>query len=126
MEVGFYGRPAGAYPATHPIAHHHKIQPIMKKFNINDCVKVKLTSQGKAVLQQQLAERVQRWNCENRCPYQSRPKDANGYIKFQMWELMHIFGNDFYNGCQIPFETTVLIEDKDLEDDGSWKAKIAR
>ena len=97
----------------------------MKKFNINDEVKVRLTEQGKAVLQKQLAERVQRWNCENRCPYQSRTKDANGYIKFQLWELMHLFGNDLYNGCQVPFETTLLIDDKDLKDDGRWKAKIA-
>ncbi len=42
-----------------------------------------------------------------------------------MWELMNLFGNDLYNGCQIPFETTMLIDDEYLEDDGSWKAKIA-
>ena len=98
----------------------------MKKFNINDYVKVRITERGKTILQEQLAQRVRNWSCENRCPYLSRGGDANGYIKFQMWELMHIFGNDLYNGCQIPFDTTVLIDDKHLEDDGSWKAKIAR
>jgi hypothetical protein len=91
----------------------------MKKFNVNDHVKVKLTEKGKAILDMQLAERVRRWNCEYRCPYQSRPTDANGYIRFQMWELMHEFGANIYNGCQIPFDTTVLIDDKHLEDDGS-------
>ncbi len=32
---------------------------------------------------------------------------------------MHEFGANIYNGCQIPFDTTVLIDDKHLEDDGS-------
>jgi hypothetical protein len=98
----------------------------MKRFNLNDNVKVKLTKRGKAILDMQLAERVRRWNCENLCPYQSRPADANGYIKFQMWELMHEFGANVYNGCEPPFDMVILIDDKHLKDDGSWKAKIGR
>ena len=97
----------------------------MKKFNINDNVKVKLTERGRAILDMQLAKRVRRWNCENRCPYQSRPTDANGYIEFQMWELMHEFGGDVYNGCQPPFDMVILIDDKHLKGDEPWKARIA-
>ena len=97
----------------------------MKRFNLNDNVKVKLTERGKAILDMKLAERVRRWNCENRCPYQSRPTDASGYIEFRMWELMHEFGVNVYNGCQPPFDMVILIDDKHLKDDGSWKAKIA-
>jgi hypothetical protein len=28
-------------------------------------------------------------------------------------------------GLELPFETAILIDDKHLKDDGSWKAKIA-
>lgn len=97
----------------------------MKRLNLNANVKVKLTERGKAILDMKLAERVRRWNCENRCPYQSRPTDVSGYIEFQMWELMHEFGANVYNGCLPPFDMVILIDDKHLKDDGSWKAKIA-
>jgi hypothetical protein len=57
--------------------------------NLNHEVKVKLTDSGQDVLAMQQLRRQQ---------------DADGYIKFQLWELMNIFGVHVYNGCSIPFE----------------------
>jgi hypothetical protein len=57
--------------------------------NLNEYVKVKLTDSGQDVLAMQQLRRQQ---------------DADGYIKFQLWELMNIFGVHVYNGCSIPFE----------------------
>jgi anti-sigma factor ChrR (cupin superfamily) len=64
--------------------HQHRA-PI----NLNHEVKVKLTDSGQDVLAMQQLRRQQ---------------DADGYIKFQLWELMNIFGSYVYNGCSIPFE----------------------
>jgi hypothetical protein len=64
--------------------HQHRA-PI----NLNHEVKVKLTDSGQDVLAMQQLRRQQ---------------DADGYIKFQLWELMNIFGVHVYNGCSIPFE----------------------
>jgi hypothetical protein len=64
--------------------HQHRAS-----INLNDDVKVKLTDSGRDVLAMQQLRRQQ---------------DADGYIKFQLWELMNIFGVHVYNGCSIPFE----------------------
>ena len=63
--------------------HQHRAS-----ININDDVKVKLTDSGRDVLAMQQLRRQQ---------------DADGYIKFQLWELMNVFGSYVYNGCSIPF-----------------------
>ena len=63
--------------------HQHRAS-----INLNHEVKVKLTDSGQDVLAMQQLRRQQ---------------DADGYIKFQLWELMNIFGSYVYNGCSIPF-----------------------
>lgn len=66
------------------------------KFNVNNYVKVKLTKRGKEIMEEE--------------GVMSKPKpDAEGFSKFQMWELMQIFGNYVYNGCEIPFEMEIEI-----------------
>jgi hypothetical protein len=71
------------------------------KFNINEKVKVKLTPKGNGIL---------RDKGENP---NDLMKDENGFVEFQLWELMNLFGQQMYNGCtNIPFETTIIIPDK--------------
>jgi hypothetical protein len=70
--------PPGAYPAIHPNALHVMTNQHRATININDDVKVKLTDSGRDVLAMQQLKRQQ---------------DADGYIKFQLWELMNIFGS---------------------------------
>ena len=74
--------------------------------NINDYVKVKLTDHGRNILDNQNAEL-------KKCYPDAEPRhkpDENGFYKIQLWELMSIFGEYLYNGCKIPFETTIEFE----------------
>lgn len=66
------------------------------KFNVNNYVKVKLTKRGKEIMKE---EGVMR----------EYVPDKDGYTKWQLWELMGVFGNYVYNGCEIPFETEIEI-----------------
>jgi uncharacterized protein (DUF2267 family) len=69
------------------IDQHRALMPA--QFNLNDDVKVKLTDHGRDLLAKKRL---------------TRQPDEAGYNRFQLWELMNIFGEHFYNGCSIPFE----------------------
>jgi hypothetical protein len=73
------------------------------KFNINDYVKVKLTDCGRKILEDQHTEL--KMVLPDAEPLHK--PDEDGLVKFQLWELMSIFGGHLFNGCQIPFETTI-------------------
>ena len=81
------------------------------KFNINQKVKVKLTDYGKKILDTYFAEL-------NISPmhYTLYKVDKSGYITFQMWDLMSIFGEHIYMGAPICFENNEIIFDIDEED----------
>ena len=78
------------------------------KFNINDDVKVKLTQFGWDV-------HKAHWlpYCDSLEEYERhmKPKvDKNGYTKFQLWDLMRIFGETMYNGnMNKPFDMEIII-----------------
>ena len=60
----------------------------MKSFNINETVKVRLTEYGKKLHKQQWEDF---WSSIGRLkenPYEPPEEDENGYVKFQMWDLM--------------------------------------
>lgn len=78
------------------------------KFNINNYVRVKLTPLGREI------HRKQHEDLNNQFPaarltYRAPEEDADGWSKWQAWELMRTFGNDVWNGCKVPFETTIEI-----------------
>lgn len=84
---------------------------VTKGFNINDYVLVKLTDVGRKIhLEYSGSFHLERYGIE----YTAPEVDGYGYSKFQLWELMHIFGNNCYNGCDLPFETTILIPGESL------------
>jgi hypothetical protein len=73
------------------------------KFNINNYVLVKLTDCGRKILDDQHNE------LKKSLP-DAEPLfklDEDGWCKIQLWELMSIFGGHLFNGCRIPFETTI-------------------
>lgn len=72
------------------------------KFNINESVKVKLTDLGVQILKD-----------KNRY-FSVDSLDENGYCKFQLWELMSIFGDKMWGGSVIPFETDIIIDEGSL------------
>jgi hypothetical protein len=86
----------------------------MKKFNINSEVKVRLTDVGRSLHKKSWEEL---YSIDNtRIPSYIPPQeDEQGYSRFVMWELMQIFGSYLTMGCEIPFETTVLIDESCLK-----------
>ena len=89
----------------------------MKKFNVNAVVKVRLTEYGKEI-HKKLWEDF--WNSVGKLdefPYTPPKEDENGYCEFPLWDLMESFGNYMGVGCELPFETIILIDEKDLKDE---------
>lgn len=82
------------------------------KFNINQKVKVKLTDFGKNILDTYFAE-INISPIHYSCRYKA---DKLGYITFQMWDLMSIFGEHICMGAPICFENNEIIFDIDKED----------
>ena len=87
----------------------------MKKFNINDHVKVKLTDVGKDIFYHQFDD-LNRTGFLYIEPYYPIV-DEEGYTKFQLWELMSIYGPHLRMGCNVPFEDcAIYIRGGDLEE----------
>jgi len=88
----------------------------VKSLNINSTVKVKLTDYGRKVLEIQHNEFWSSYGKLDEFPYIPREEDENGFVEFQLWELMETLGS--YEGvCKEPvMDTTILIDEKDLKD----------
>ena len=81
-----------------------------RDFNINDYVKVKLTEKGKYIYYHRFDD-INEENLKGGYKTIINPieleYDDEGYTEFQLWHLMEIFGKHLFNGCNIPFETTI-------------------
>ena len=83
-----------------------------RDFNINDYVKVKLTEKGKYIYYHQFDDMnvdILKRGGKPLNPIELK-YDDEGYTEFQMWHLMEIFGKYLFNGCNIPFETTIKLK----------------
>ncbi len=79
------------------------------KFNINHEVKVRLTNVGRNVLKKQDEDMKKKYDFKK---FHSMPQeDEEGWSTWQLWNLMQTFGSELYNGCQVPFETTIEISE---------------
>jgi hypothetical protein len=86
----------------------------MKSFNVNCTVKVLLTEHGKQLLER---DHNQFWGSRgmlDKFPYVPYKPDADGYVKFQLWTLMDKLGKYCGLGSEMPFDTVILIDEKDL------------
>ena len=86
----------------------------MKSFNINNTVKVKLTEFGKDMLE---LDHITEWTSlgmPDKFPYKAPKEDKDGYVKFQLWELMYKLGKYCALCREMPFDTVILIGEKDL------------
>jgi hypothetical protein len=52
----------------------------------------------------------------NEYPYKPKEPDADGYVRFQLWDLMYKLGKYCGLGCEPPFETVILIDENNLRD----------
>lgn len=78
----------------------------MIKVNINDNVRVRLTEHGRKLHR----EWWLRWYGElSAYPYQAPGEDADGWSRWQLWNLMSVFGEHMYMGGPLPFLTEIEI-----------------
>jgi hypothetical protein len=91
----------------------------MKKLNLNDIIKVKLTDCGKDIFYHQHDE-LNKFIME-RGGKPLKPWfpeiDADGYSEFQLWHFMNIYGRHMNNGAPAVVEhMSIHINEEDLED----------
>ena len=87
----------------------------MKSFNINSTVKVRLTKYGEELHKKDWEDFWSSMDRLSEYPYTPYTPDADGYVEFQMWDLMEKFGKHCGWGGDLPFDTVILIEDNDLK-----------
>lgn len=87
----------------------------VKKINLNDTVKVKLTEYGKNIYRNH-CNNISRFMCANGSPLEP-PVDDDGYSGFQIHRLMDIFGvHVLLNRKQIFEKNAICLNTNDLED----------
>lgn len=73
-------------------------------FNINNKVQVRLNDRGRKI------------QAEYYAPWSDGPKpDSDGWTEYQMWVLMHVFGQHCFMGPEPPFETNIRIMVADIK-----------
>lgn len=77
-------------------------------FNINGIVRVRLKPAGLFILRKNAAELRKVW--PKMQPYRDPVPDAEGYVRFQLWDLMQTFGPYCGLGAEPPFETDIVLE----------------
>ena len=83
------------------------------KFNLNEKIKVRLTSSGIKILRESHAQIYTVLGSE--VPKFTEPSvDKNGYTEFQLWDFMNIFGEHMNMHTTLPIETNIIIEEEKL------------
>lgn len=85
----------------------------MKKFNLNDVVRVKITRIGLIHMKKKYEQNM--GIMLNTYPYQEPKVDSEGYTEMQMHAVMYVFGDICCNGFDVPIEPNILIEERFLE-----------
>lgn len=98
----------------------------MREFDLNANVKIKLTSYGIEILEE-LHEWIEQERKKRGILPSSNDKavpdaDEDGYVTMPMHMVMRIFGPYLREGMVTPFDTRILIDDKDLVDKGPRKS----
>lgn len=79
------------------------------QFNINNYVHIKMTQHGRDIYEKywtDLMSGYKDWQ------YNPKKESVDGWSKWQMWDVMRVFGEHMYNGCVMPFEANIIIEEK--------------
>jgi hypothetical protein len=78
------------------------------RFNVNHHVRVKLTERGHQFLRERHRELFAGTRFENQ--YVPPEVDADGWSRFQLWDLMNKIGPAMHMGADIPIETEIELE----------------
>ena len=91
----------------------------MLKINLNETVKVKLNEIGLAIYADRAKETNKKFeenNIKHRCPIYPK-RDDEGYVEFQLWDLMNLYGKYLELTLIPPFEDNVIYFEKELLED---------
>jgi hypothetical protein len=74
-------------------------------FNANEYVRVQLTDLGREIHRKH-------WEpfCNAQLPYSPPKEDEEGWSRFQLWELMQLFGPHTYLGARNSFSLTIQFD----------------
>lgn len=95
--------------------------------NLNEKVKVKLTKLGKEVYQKQYDDMNEILVGMGARPLEPTDlaSDKEGYVEFQLWDLMKIFGEFMYLGAPPMFKSNLIyMFEYDEEDKEYYTAKL--
>ncbi len=84
---------------------------MIRLLNTNAMVRVRLTLAGEAIHARRLAsvrKRVLEATSGAVHIRDFHEPDVDGWREYQLWELMHDFGADMFNGCDVPFVDNVI------------------
>lgn len=90
----------------------------MKKFNLNDKVKVKLTPLGVDIFYHQFDDLNKTITARGCKPIKNNmPQiDGNGYTEFQLWHFIELYGNHIGIAKEnVISDLSLYIDEKDLE-----------
>ena len=87
------------------------VQPVVRwlAFNVNHNVRVKLTDRGREIHRENFDRFLQLCPAFP-YPYRKPEEDAEGWSKWQMWDLMKEFGSHMNMGTPLPFETSIELD----------------
>ena len=78
------------------------------KINLNDLVFIQLTDFGRKILKDQHNDFYKSLGLDR--PYLEPQEDSEGWSKWQLWDIMHRFGNYMSVGFhEVPFKLTIKI-----------------
>lgn len=89
----------------------------MKKLNLNNLIKVKLSDYGKEIYYHQF-DGLNEYFGNNIIEPHFPTVDEYGYSEFQLWDFMHIYGEYMkmgFSDCGIE-ELNIYIDEKDLKE----------
>ena len=87
-------------------------------FNINHIIKVKLTDSGKDILNKHFSK-INKYCASLELGYtptqyaEEYAEDIDGYIQFQLWDFMNIFGSYFMLGSPVLIQNNDIIFNED-------------
>ncbi len=79
-------------------------------FNINDCVRVRLTPHGHKIVREQFRKLNAMLPITADVKFTPPRDDADGWSRWQMWRLMQTFGEHIKLAGPVPFETSIEFE----------------
>ena len=79
------------------------------KFNLNQNVRVQLTEEGREIHRKGYEDLVKQFPNIS-YEYEVPKEDKDGWSKWQMWNLIQIFGSHIAMGIASPFNTTIILE----------------